>query len=372
MDKVTFSSLPAEVHVGIAEYCDQKDLFNLCLVSKSMNESCIHVLYRHIDLNLRVPDHAHAVHNILESFKLLRQTREIRMKEGVMKEFMFASTLRKRMELAKHVRSYKGKMRDSFRVFRASEEALWNGLKLLTNLRHVEVDFRAYNALNDSQIPRELFSTVTSLAMIGHLEVDPDRSIVNAVDPAILTRLSFTMVHFRDLQWRIPGDYSRDNRRISYGATAGLLTSLMGQCSSLRSLTLRRIYQVDNDAAWYAAAENVSYAEYASFLCSVQSTLEHFTYEQTARWRKGAEESDAPTRYSDIRFRRFLLPAVLVARTWPCITTITIYGVRTPDEQPALIGELAAGLRPNIKIVVQERGGQRQQGGDMVEVFEEG
>lgn len=55
MGKLTFSTLPPEIHVGIAEHRGNSDLLNLCLTSKWVNERCLHVLYRHVDLERYAP-----------------------------------------------------------------------------------------------------------------------------------------------------------------------------------------------------------------------------------------------------------------------------------------------------------------------------
>lgn len=45
----TFSTLPPEIQIDIAEYCVNHDLFNLCLTSSWANEIFSPVLYRHVD-----------------------------------------------------------------------------------------------------------------------------------------------------------------------------------------------------------------------------------------------------------------------------------------------------------------------------------
>ncbi|MCJ1467564.1 hypothetical protein MMC07_006189 [Pseudocyphellaria aurata] len=391
MAKLTFSSLPVEVHVRIAEQCETNDLVNLCRASKGMKERCTRVLYRHVDLNLRVPNRDLASHNLLENSAPTRALEKFRAKEGVLKEWMFACTLKPwpecakyfrsykehLPECAKYVRSYKGQLRDSFSVLGFREEArLWNALKTLTHVRHVEVDFRHHDTLNNDQIPHGLFPSATSLALIGYLEfLHADQSFLYVADPAMLTRLCFTMIHYHDLEvYGRHANPSLDRQQFMYGRVPGLLSSLTGKCSSLRSLTLRRKHQNNNTEAWWLAAEDLSYKECASFLTSIQSTLEEFTFEQTPRWPIGADQKPdfELSRTSDTRFRRIILPVLLrAARTWPRITAITLHGVRTPDGEPDIEGELGvAVLGTNIKLEVQERGVLRQEGGDMVEVFE--
>ena len=41
MDAITFSTLPAKIHVSIATYCKNHDLINLCIVSKLLNQRCL-------------------------------------------------------------------------------------------------------------------------------------------------------------------------------------------------------------------------------------------------------------------------------------------------------------------------------------------
>ncbi|MCJ1469769.1 hypothetical protein MMC07_008411 [Pseudocyphellaria aurata] len=252
----------------------------------------------------------------------MRELEVIRMKEGLLEEWMFAWTLRQRPEYAKHVRSYKGKLRDSFAVDSNLEETLWDALKTLTHVQHFEVDFRRHNTISDSKIPRGLFPPATSLALIGHVEINIDRSFLTAVDPAILTRLCFTMLHYHNCQ---------DRQRIRYGATAGLISSLTGRCSALRTLTLRRRHQADNNdnTAWWLAAENNSYMECASFLCSVQSILQEFTFEQALRCPQDAEIDFESRRMIDIRFRH--LNSFHDRR--PNLAAITLHGVRSPDSE---------------------------------------
>lgn len=49
---VSFSDLPGDIHVTIAEHCERGDLPNLCSITKWMHKSCAHVLYCNIDLSL--------------------------------------------------------------------------------------------------------------------------------------------------------------------------------------------------------------------------------------------------------------------------------------------------------------------------------
>lgn len=56
---------------------------------------------------------------------------------------------------------------------------------------------------------------------------------------------------------------------------------LTGRCTALQTLIVRRGGRECRDLdPWYAAAEEASYVEWGSFICSVQGTVKEFMYEQ--------------------------------------------------------------------------------------------
>lgn len=345
--KVTFSILPAEIHVSIAQQCDQHNLFNLCLVSTQMYERCNRVLYRHVDLE----GHGHGSH--LASNEQSGDFQ--RTFDSIMKERKFILTLRRHPEFGKHVRSYKGALCEDMRRVKES----------LTHVRGVEIGSRANNAYEmpdaSRRIAHDLFQSATSITLIGYMDYKLAKSILRAIDPTKLEHLCLNMVQDHCIEHfttgHKPGDTSEDSRLIAYGATSGLLKPLTGRCTALGTLSLRRVGQIQESYEWHAGAEDASYTEWASFICSVRSTVKAFTFEQCGRWRRGARPVDAnsSSRIMDDRFRRILLPSI-VSGNWPCLASMELQGVRSEDGGAAgLTLELGAVLGENTHIVVRER-----------------
>lgn len=351
---ITFESLPAEIHVGIAEQCEQPDLFNICLVSLSMNRRCSHVLYRHVDL---LRDQPSTMNN-------LPKAESNRIYDVLQRQHHLISTLLCFPEYGQCVRSIRTKLGDGFTGLRGQDAGeTWQAMRTLTQLHSVELGSRTKDSsyLNGTTpLPRNLFQSATSVTLVGHMEYNVAKAILNALDSARLTYLCLNMVQENDIEnfspVHVPGNLSEDGRIVAYGATTGLLKLLTGRCSALRTLILRRRGQIENGPQWHAAAEDASYMEWGSFLCSVQSTVEQFTFEQAARWTQDAERkgADSTSRIMDDRFRRLILSAI-VSRSWPCLTLIELQGVRSQDGGAGLTMELRAAVGANAKIVVKER-----------------
>lgn len=70
-----------------------------------------------------------------------------------------------------------------------------------------------------------------------------------------------------------------EGQTIALSATPGLLKLLTGHCTGLQTLILRRIGEYDTAYDQHAAASEASYIKWATFICSVQSTVEIFTFE---------------------------------------------------------------------------------------------
>lgn len=157
-----------------------------------------------------------------------------------------------------------------------------------------------------------------------------------------------------------PGDRGEDGRIVALGVISGLLTTLTGRCTALQTLTLRRIGHVEDGIGWHTAAEEASYTEWASFIRSVNGTVEKFMFEQAG------EEVLRPRRafgmpypawiIMDDAFRRLILPAI-VSGMWPCMTRLELGGVggsMAQDEKAALNTGLRAVLGADAEIVVRE------------------
>lgn len=356
-----FSALPPEIHDTIAKTCRNNDLINLSCTSKWVKEFCLRVLYRHVDLR---PDHNGLV---LTADERKWQDR-------------FFQTLLTRPEYGMHVRF----LRALFHIPRSGDsiepmvsyKEMWRAMQSLTHVRTVDIGSRNDMAYPTTALTRQfsndLFRSATSVTLVGRMPYRLAKSILDAVNPAILKYLCLDMVqewdygsipHLDRRRTHIPGDKDEGGRMIAYRPTSGLLVTLTGCCTAIRTLILRRVGQTSVRSDWDTFAETLSHLEWAAFICSVQGTLEKFTFELAGKMPGGSlvdisSTSDAsPFRIADQRFRRFILPAIMAGK-WPCLNTMELKGVHSPDGQAgtaALITELKTLLGGNTKIVVEEK-----------------
>lgn len=351
MATIMFSNLPAEIHVSIASHCKNDALISLCLTSKLLNERCIRVLYRHVDLRF-----------------VRKQVGGVRVFDAHrMRLERFCQTLLSHPEYGKYVRILKGRLyiphfEESHGLGKdtSSEHEWWRAMWLLTNVQSIDVVSRANKPVT-TQFSPGLFQSATSVRLVGHMPPGLDKAILNAINPAVLKHLCLDMV--QDLKCGRPHvEYLPEQgkglgRLIALGATSGLLTPLTGRCTALRTLILRRIGQSRDGFNWDVAAEDASYIEWASFIRSVRGTLERFTFEQQSSraWLGTCSNKLGQVRIMDERFRRLVLPAIVtVANHWPCLTVMRIRGVRDAPGEVALADELMAAVGGNATLVVEE------------------
>ncbi|MCJ1465671.1 hypothetical protein MMC07_004290 [Pseudocyphellaria aurata] len=363
MATITFSTLPPEIHVNIAKHCENSDLVKLCLTSRSIKERCLDVLYRHVILE---PDEREDIPSAKECPRMIDIFR---------KQQQLVHTLLNHPEYGKQVRVFKGPLNlpslnyycHRLKKDRISEAELWRAMESLTQVQRVDVGSRngyAYcMTVNSTQIPSVLFQSTTSVRLVGYLQYNLAKSILDRVNPAILKDLSLDMVQDRTLclfqhEYQ-PGDIGEDGRVVARGSISGLLTALTGRCAALQTLVLRRIGQVQDGAAWHAAAEEKCYTQWASFISSVQGTVERFTFGQAGKMVQGMTLTThtASSRIMDDRFQRLILPAI-ISGNWPRLISIELQGVRYSNgraRNSELTKELRAVLGGSAKIVVTDQ-----------------
>lgn len=93
MRTITLSALLAEVHVRIAEQCENSDLINLCLTSTLVHGRNLRAVYRHVDLRLVGP-------TVEVNSPVLDAQRK--------RQLQFMHTLLRHPEYSHHVQSFKG------------------------------------------------------------------------------------------------------------------------------------------------------------------------------------------------------------------------------------------------------------------------
>lgn len=352
MAAVTFLILPPEIHIRIAEYCHKKDLMNLCLTSKQANQRFLCVLYRNV--NLYFDRYGLGVE--YSSYERQQQ---------------LVQTLLSQPKYGKHIRSLKGKLYipgcdkcNSLEEDGISNQELWRAMQSLKHVQSVDLASHMLH-VNCTRVkfPNGLFQFATSVRLVGQMRYGLAKSILKAINPAMLKDLCLDMV--QDLKVGnprgefVPGDRGEDGRMIALGTISGLLTWLTGRCTALKTLILRRVGQTERGFGWHEAAENTSYVEWARFINSVQGTVERFTFEQAGDWVRDYDSNSETRqiRIMDMRFRLFIIPAIVLGK-WPCLTIMELRGVRfqiqnVPDGNAELKTRLKAVLGGNIKIVVE-------------------
>ncbi|MCJ1265627.1 hypothetical protein MMC22_005507 [Lobaria immixta] len=354
----TFSALPPEVHGIIAEHFETCDLISLCRSSKAMHERCLHVLYRHVDLRYDP-----------WSVSLPKPLKRIRTFDFQIKKLgQLVGTLLSHARYGTYVRSVKGtifmqKFDDQYLLTQngTSEAELLRAMESLTHVRNIDISYTT--VLDDGmlpsarQFPDRLFQSATSVKLQGPMLYDLAKSILSAVNPALLRHLCLDLVKDERLGREIkPGDLGEDGRTIAPGVMSGLLTPLTGRCTALQTLKLRRKVQADNgDHEWHGAADQASYLEWASFIRSVQETVEKFTFEQIEGGLLWVNRRFPASWSVRKRFRQLLLPAI-VSGTWPCLKIMELRGLGLPRGRfgtHALKTDLRAALGEKVQIVVE-------------------
>ena len=310
MATTRFTSLPAEIHISIAEFCENHDLINLCLTSKRVNERCWPVLYRHVNLRINQIDSS--------------TTASL---DGLLdRQQHFVRTMLSHPEYGRHVRYFEGNLCLPTLVGClncASDvvplEDLWRDLRSLTHVRTVDVSsktrlWHSHDSKPDdtAEYPTNWFQSVTGVRLMGPMPYGLAKWILNAINPATLECLCLDMVQDRKItnyyDCAVPGEMAEDGRIITVGVLPGLLTTLWGRCTAPRTLTLRRIVESGSGSGWPSGADKASYTEWASCICSVRGAVKKFTFEH---WPRKCHPMPPASENMDRRFRRMILPAIV-------------------------------------------------------------
>ncbi|MCJ1426389.1 hypothetical protein MMC29_004292 [Sticta canariensis] len=369
MEATTFSTLPVEIHVGIARYCKNHDLINLCLVSKLLNQRCLHVLYRYVDLQYGRRDglahlHHQIYHLYTEGWSEKDMEREDEIKREMQaeeeqlleKQHRFLNTLMIHPEYGKHVRL----LEETVFVLPILDEKWRLAMQLLTHVQRMDLDFEYFANFPDEQFSAHLFQSVTSVRIVGQIQFSLAKSILNGINPATLNHLCLDLIpdlRIGGPQPRfIPRESGENTRTMAFAVVQGLLTSLTGRFTALRTLILRRIATLDDTVSWNAAAEEASYDEWASFIRSVQGTVEIFMFEQVVDWLYFSPFRGLPScvKTMDERFQRLVLPTI-ASGSWSCLEIMELRGIKLSSGQGELEKVLKAVLGENATIVVKEQ-----------------
>lgn len=398
----TFSELPADVHIAFAEACRWADLPMLCSITKWMHESCVHVLYRDVDLSVHnkgiVDDQ---VNN--ETMQIWSDNSDCTLHHEVMKQKQasFLEALTRHPEFAVHIH----KLAWTMYVSQDSEDTLrttWKVFNMMTNLRHIDIaSVRDAHLLyfHKDTMPSKLFASVTSASLGG---------VMARPLPQLILRSLSNLQHLTINNLQESGEFGWDTNPVSFdanrvtaplrirkppGPMLGLLSKITGNCTTLKTLTLRKVGKnVEHpfDTTLFKHEDQFN-QEIAAFIKSLGPTLEKLTFEQgppafaakpadadhckdhALSWdgiaqhnhaiilseqeaAKGmgewAPRSGGSYRPMDLAFGMTILPAI-VGTEWHCLKEVEILGVGAWDSHwTDLAKAILLHLGPDVKTSV--------------------
>ena len=299
---VSFSDLPGDIYVAIAEHCDRGNLPNLCSTTKSVHKSCAHVLYCNVDLSL----HNRGIVTIHDQdddeLKQIWSDNSACyiLDEGLAhRQTIFLEALTRHPEYGVYVHKLSWSIQmlkivapDHFQqelLSRIENRALilqhvckvW---QLLTNVREIDIAWlnephRLY--ADQISLPSDLFPSATSVSLVGVMARPIPALIFKSVSLSNLQHL--TMSNVQDCI-EAPHPTNSQIYLVLIGGTAetklSLLSTITGHCTSLRTFTLRTVAPATShpfDATFFRKS---LYSDYVAFIRSVAPTLEKFTFEQ--------------------------------------------------------------------------------------------
>ena len=400
----TFSDLPADVHIAFAEACGWEDLPILCSITKWMHKSCGHVLYRDVDLSVHNKGIVDVqVDNETVQFWSDNSDCTLNHEALKLKQARFLEALTRHPEFAVHTH----KLSWSIFVSKDSKDTLettWKVFNMMTNLRHIDIASMQdghFLYFHKDSMPSKLFASVTSASLGGVMARPLPQLILKSLSLSNLQHLIINnLQESGEFGWDTQPVSSDPTRmtaplkiRKAPSAMLGLLAELNGNCTALKTLTLRKVAKnVEHpfDTTLFKYEEDV-YQEWAAFIKSLGPTLEKLTFEQgppafsakpvnadncrehAITWdgvgqhnravllseqeaAKGmgewAPRSGGSYRPMDLSFGMTILPAIM-GTEWHCLKEVKILGVGAWDTYWAnLATEILLHLGPDVTVSV--------------------
>ena len=367
LNTTSFSDLSDDVLFIIAEHCDRRGLLRFCRLSKATMEASIPHIYRDVNLSTHhrglvlcrrydprtgfflggtQEEHSDSVRCIDRPVTMIpRQQR-------------FVKTMKKRTEYRKYVQVVTWTFlpsRDNRRGHSTDvgKNAFWSTMRFLDNIRGFDLadlsERWGIEFPRSSVCPGQYFANCSSLSLLGVMESPLPASILSTVDPAKLVSLTLDNVQccgktpfgtvfgpppmvYAELQRYLVRWLCDDPRFVWPGPRLGLTKPLIGRCTGLKSLTLRKVGDRNSRESEMIRSfyDMQVLIEWSSFVESVCRTLEEFRFEHGPRQEPQINPNLRvhPVRSMDKHFGIHLFPALL-AGPWPCLKMMEIRGVRS-------------------------------------------
>lgn len=395
-----FSELPADVHIAIAEQCEVRHLPVFCSIMKRIHKSCIHVLYRDVDLSVHNRGIVTVRHDDEDKQMWSDNSACTIHNKGLEhKQITFLQTLTSRPEYGVYVHKLSWSLqllnyaaRNHLDPVLAGTEGsaltfrqIFHVLQLLTNVRAIDIAWisephQIYANKASSFLPPSLFSSATSVCLVGVMGRPLASLIPKSIPASNLQHLVLSTLQECGEPQR-PFDFNSSSElrirvskpaRKNPGAMLGLLASLAGRCTNLKTLTLRKVAKASKHSFddTFFKHDAAVYEEMAAFIVSVAPTLEKLTFEQgplaflqspvdpdvcrdhAVMWegvqsglaRQIQDEQDAAKAMSewpprsggtyrpmDSAFARTIIPAI-AGEEWPRLKEVVLKGIGSFDD----------------------------------------
>lgn len=377
--------LPQDIFLEILDICaaHKGALYNLSLTSKFIQNTCLPLLYRDVDLS------THNRGRLVEEegaccWEVWADADGDYVPDNArLRQYSFLRTLTAHPEYGAFVRSFAWTLIWTGSPYDTSELddiefAIWDVFSSLTNVRDLDLASLHYNDRERfiRQNPRQLFSSAVRVRLLGWMHYGLVMSILYSVDPSKLEHLALDNLQdegqYADGSriWSDDPKYVRDHTEtlnpdgsrgfVFPGPMRYILKPLEGRYTALKSLLLRKAGQEqisgeDDVVLWSPDIDDAVYSEWASFLSSVEPTLEVFIFEHTRAPKWGGSGRCGRSRWRprqrirpmDERFRRLFL-SVLLAGSWPRLQRMEIRGVGRWEDVPSLDEETKVRLREAV------------------------
>lgn len=307
---ISFHDLPADIHIAIAEQCKFRDLPSLCRIARRIHKACVHILYRDVDLSVHNRGIVTIQHDG-EAKQIWSDNSACTIDNEVLehKQITFLETLTRLPEYGVHVHNLSWSLQLFHHDIQAHSHPapswtedparallkIFGVFRTLTNLRHVDVAWvnephQVYANAVKATRPKSLFSSVTSICLVGAMARPLAVLILKSVSLANLQHLTFSNLQECGEPPRPFDPNSSLTLRVHSAmpvrkipqAMIGLLTQLTGKCTNLRTLTLRKVGKAATHSFddTFFKQDVAVYEEWAAFIRSVAPTLQELTFEQ--------------------------------------------------------------------------------------------
>ncbi|KAL8787484.1 MAG: hypothetical protein Q9195_007731 [Heterodermia aff. obscurata] len=380
-------TLPPEIISNLLNVCNQPSLENLSLTCRTLHETiALSLKYRTIDVSVHRIGRFEYTHwnGTVTHYWSDQYPPRFDVENLARKQHKFLSEVLDRPYLGRLIHDFTWTIRsycdpDGYWPGRMTKDAvypdtqMWAAFQSMTNV--TKLDLACYQETWDwvylRQPPGVLFPSVTDLHLSGIMYRQIVETIFNSVDLSNLEHLSLDNLqdpgrsgdeypYKRSRNGAANWDSTEppqdtDETKLP-GTMRGILPLIQDRCSSLRSFSYRK-------PGWWVQRRGMSpsqdeecYMEVASFIGSVASTLEAFTFEQGVPESlgghlisgvRGGAYALQKVKPMDERFVKHVLP-VLFNTAWPALKELNVVGVGKWKGKAAIDAPTKARLRKHL------------------------